>query len=136
MKQRISLVVVRGQSGNGLKNMAISNSRPSGNVLFNTDQRSQYTSSSFSSDLHRFGCINSMRRRGNCWDNAVAETFFSKRKRERVYRTMYKTREQAKQDIFIYLEIFYNRKRRHASIGYVSPEQVEQEYYRKQKIAA
>ncbi|WP_291328905.1 IS3 family transposase [Desulfovibrio sp. UCD-KL4C] len=49
---------------------------------------------------------------------------------------MYKTREQAKQDIFIYLEIFYNRKRRHASIGYVSPEQFEQEYYRKQKLAA
>jgi putative transposase len=116
--------------------MAISNRRPAGNVLFHTDQGSQYTSFSFSSALRRSGCISSMSRRGNCWDNAVAENFFSKLKRERVSRTTYKTREQARQDIFIYLEIFYNRKRRHAGIGYVSPEQFEQEYYRKQKLAA
>lgn len=116
--------------------MAIINRRPAGNVLFHTDQGSQYTSFSFSSALRRSGCISSMSRRGNCWDNAVAENFFSKLKRERVYRTTYKTREQARQDIFIYLEIFYNRKRRHAGIGYVSPEQFEQEYYRKQKLAA
>ncbi len=116
--------------------MAVNNRRPMGEVLFHSDRGSQYTSSSFSSALHRHGCITSMSRRGNCWDNAVAENFFSKLKRERVNRSIYKTREQARQDIFIYLEIFYNRKRRHAGIGYVSPERFEQDYYRKQQRAA
>ncbi|WP_432738857.1 IS3 family transposase [Maridesulfovibrio sp. FT414] len=116
--------------------MAINNRSPTGEVLFHSDRGSQYTSSSFSSALHRHGCVTSMSRRGNCWDNAVAENFFSKLKRERVNRTIYKTREQARQDIFIYLEIFYNRKRRHAGIGYVSPERYEQEFYRKPKLAA
>jgi len=116
--------------------MAIKNRRPTGDVLFHSDRGSQYTSSSFSSALHKHGCVISMSRRGNCWDNAVAENFFSKLKRERVNRFFYKTREQARQDIFIYLEIFYNRKRRHAGIGYVSPDRFEQDYYRKQQIAA
>ena len=116
--------------------MAISNRKPARGVLFHSDQGSQYTNSSFSQALRGCGCVISMSRKGNCWDNAVAENFFSKLKRERVNRTVYKTREQARQDIFIYLEIFYNRKRRHAGIGYLSPDQFEQEYYLKQKLAA
>ncbi|TIH20258.1 hypothetical protein D0S45_02635 [Marinifilum sp. JC120] len=71
--------------------MAINNRRPTGEVLFHSDRRSQYTCTSFSSALHKHGCITSMSRRGNCWDNAVAENFFSKLKRERVNRTVYKT---------------------------------------------
>jgi putative transposase len=121
--------------GNAL-DMAINNRRPVGELLFHSDRGSQYTSYFFSSALHKHGCVSSMSRRGNCWDNAVAENFFSKLKRERVNRSIYKTREQARQDIFIYLEIFYNRKRRHAGIGYVSPERYEQDYYRKLQLAA
>jgi putative transposase len=66
-----------------------------------------------------------MSRRGNCWDNAVAESFFSSLKKERVRQRIYKTRELARADIFGYIEVFYNRTRRHSHLGGVSPEAVE-----------
>jgi putative transposase len=67
----------------------------------------------------------SMSRRGNCWDNAVAESFFSSLKKERVRQRVYKTRELARADIFDYIEVFYNRTRRHSHLGGVSPEAFE-----------
>jgi putative transposase len=66
-----------------------------------------------------------MSRKGNCWDNAVAESFFSTLKLELVYVTRFKTREEAKRALFEYLEVFYNRKQRHSSLGYISPVEFE-----------
>ena len=70
--------------------------------------------------------ISSMSRQGNCWDNAPAESFFSTLKLELIYNTRYKTRKEAKVDIFEYIEMFYNRQRKHSKLGYVSPIQFEQ----------
>lgn len=67
-----------------------------------------------------------MSRRGNCWDNAVAESFFSLLKKERIRKRIYKTRDLARADIFDYIEVFYNRARRHSHLGGVSPEAFEQ----------
>lgn len=77
-----------------------------------------------------------MSRKGNCYDNAVIESFHSIIKRELIYLTTYRSRKQAKQDIFWYIEAFCNRKRIHSSIGYVSPERYESMYYEKQGVAA
>ncbi|CAM4260466.1 IS3 family transposase [Corallococcus exiguus] len=66
-----------------------------------------------------------MSRKGNCWDNAVAESFFSTLKLELVYVTRFKTREQARCALFEYIEVFYNRKRRHSALGYLSPVEFE-----------
>ena len=68
----------------------------------------------------------SMSKRGDCWDNAAMESFFSSLKTERVARTVYRTRDEAKADVFDYIERFYNPKRRHSTIGYISPMQFEQ----------
>ena len=68
----------------------------------------------------------SMSRRGNCWDNAVAESFYSSLKKERIRKRIYKTRDMARADIFDYIEVFYNRNRRHSHLGSVSPEAFEQ----------
>ncbi len=68
----------------------------------------------------------SMSRKGNCWDNAVVESFFATLKKEEVHREDYLTHEQAKASLFYYIEIFYNRKRRHSALGYISPHEYEQ----------
>jgi transposase InsO family protein len=67
----------------------------------------------------------SMSRRGNCWDNACVESFFSTLKRELIHPRQYRTREEARQEIFEYLEVFYNRQRRHSTLGYQSPDEFE-----------
>ncbi len=67
----------------------------------------------------------SMSRRGNCWDNAVAESFFSSLRKERIKRKVYRTHDQAREDLFDYIEMFYNPKRRHSHIGNISPEAFE-----------
>lgn len=101
--------------------MAIWRRRPKSSVVIHSDQGVQYGSD----DWQRFCAIHglevSMSRRGNCWDNAVAESFFSNLKKERVRGKTYRTHEEAKQDIFDYIEVFYNRKRRHSYLGGVSP---------------
>jgi putative transposase len=66
-----------------------------------------------------------MSRKGNCYDNAVMESFFATLKQQLVYHQQYQTRKEAKQDIFEYIEVWYNRQRRHATLGYLSPEQFE-----------
>ena len=70
--------------------------------------------------------ISSMSRKGDCWDNSVAESFFGSLKTERVFFSNYRTRDQAKKDIFDYVEMFYNCRRRHSYLGYVSPRQFEE----------
>jgi len=106
--------------------MAVWRRKPTSSVLVHSDQGSQYGSD----DWFRFCKSNnlepSMSRRANCWDNAVAESFFSSLKKERVKKRVYKTRELARADIFDYIEVFYNRKRRHSHLGGISPEQFEQ----------
>ena len=105
--------------------MAAWRRKPEQQVLVHSDQGSQYGSG----DWHRFckehNLKPSMSRRGNCWDNAVAESFFSSLKKERVRRGVYKTRDEARADLFDYIEMFYNPKRRHSHLGGVSPEAFE-----------
>lgn len=105
--------------------MAVWRRRPEDTVIVHSDQGSQYGSD----DWRRFCQANnlspSMSRRGNCWDNAVAESFFSSLKKERIRKRIYKTRDMARADIFDYIEVFYNRTRRHSHLGGVSPEAFE-----------
>jgi putative transposase len=105
--------------------MAVCRRRPKETVIVHSDQGTQYGSD----DWMRFCLSNdllpSMSRRGNCWDNAVAESFFSSLKKERIKKRVYKTRRLARADIFDYIEAFYNRTRRHSHIGGVSPEAFE-----------
>jgi putative transposase len=94
-------------------------------VLHHSDQGSQYTSEDFQRLLDAHGIICSMSRRGNCWDNAAMESFFSTLKTERLSRRRYRTRDDLRADVFDYIERFYNPKRRHSTIGYLSPVQFE-----------
>ncbi len=89
--------------------------------LFHSDRGVQYASGAFQKELEDAGTICSMSRKGNCWDNAVPESFFHTLKVERVHRRSYVTRDHARADIFDYLERFYNRKRKHSTLGYLSP---------------
>ena len=94
-------------------------------VLHHSDQGSQYTSESFQRLLADQGLSCSMSRSGNVWDNAARESFFSSLKTERTARNTYRTREQAKADVFDYIERFYNPTRRHSTLGYMSPMEFE-----------
>ncbi len=101
--------------------MAIWRRGPSQALLHHSDQGSQYTSEEFQRLLAAHGVTCSMSRRGNCWDNAAMESFFSTLKIERTHRNHYSTRDQARADVFDYIERFYNVKRRHSTLGYLSP---------------
>ena len=90
-------------------------------LLHHSDQGSQYTSDQFQRLMDASGVVCSMSRSGNCWDNAAMESFFSSLKTERTARKVYRTRDEAKADVFDYIERFYNAKRRHSTIGYLSP---------------
>lgn len=92
------------------------------NVLFHSDRGSQYCSNDYQKLLKSFGFICSMSRKGNCWDNAVAESFFHSIKTELIFTECYATREIAKQSVFEYIEVYYNRIRRHSAIGSMAPE--------------
>ena len=94
-------------------------------VMHHSDQGSQYTSEDFQKLLESHGIICSMSRRGNCWDNAAMESFFSTLKTERLSRKIYRTRDELRADVFDYIERFYNPKRMHSTIGYLSPVQFE-----------
>ena len=95
-------------------------------LLFHSDRGSQYAAHDYQGQLQAAGIVCSMSRRGNCWDNAVVESFFATLKKEEVHRENYLTHEQAKASLFCYIEIFYNRKRRHSALGYISPHDYEQ----------
>ena len=105
--------------------MAVWRRKPKQTVLIHTDQGSQYTSRDWAAFLRAHNLEHSMSRRGNCHDNAVAESFFNLLKRERIRRRSYKTREHARQDIFDYIKMFYNPKRKHARNGMLSPADFE-----------
>lgn len=101
--------------------MAIWRRGPRNALLHHSDQGSQYTSESFQRLLTDHGVTASMSRSGNCWDNAAMESFFSTLKTERTHRRHYRTRDDARADVFDYIERFYNPKRRHSTLGYLSP---------------
>ena len=92
-----------------------------GELIAHTDRGSQYASELYRKKIQLVGIIASMSRKGNCWDNAHCESFFHSLKTELVYRTNFKTREEAKQAIFEWIETWYNRQRLHSSLGYMSP---------------
>jgi len=105
--------------------MALANRTPKAGLLHHSDRGSQYAATSYQQQLTTHGITTSMSRRGHCWDNACVESFFGTLKRELVYHRHYATREEATQDIFEYIEVFYNRRRRHSTLGYDSPAEFE-----------
>lgn len=110
--------------------MAVWRRKPKQTVLVHSDQGSQYTSGDWQKFLSAHNLEPSMSRRGNCYDNAVAESFFQLLKRERIKRRTYKDREEARQDIFDYIEMFYNPVRRHGYAGNLSPVEYERQYFK------
>jgi len=108
--------------------MAVWRRKPKNEVLIHSDQGSQFTSSDWQGFLKTHNLICSMSRRGNCYDNAVAESFFQLLKRERIKRKTYKDREEARQDIFNYIEMFYNPVRRHGYNNDLSPIEFEKRH--------
>jgi len=97
-------------------------------MLVHSDQGTQYRSNWYQAKLLDNGCQISMSRRGNCWDNAAMESFFSRPKAELIFGEKFITVEHAEQEIFEYIEVFYNRQRRHSALGYISPMQFEELY--------
>ena len=95
--------------------------QPAPGLMHHSDRGSQYASHAFQARLQEYGMVCSMSRKGNCWDNAPTESFFNSLKNERVHGTRYDTRAAAQADLFDYIEPFYNRKRKHSTLGYVSP---------------
>jgi putative transposase len=106
--------------------LAVAQRQPGPGLLHHSDRGSQYASADYRVLLTAWGMEASMSRKGNCYDNAAMESFFGTLKSERVHHRRYRTRAEARQDILHYIEIFYNRKRLHSAIGYVSPAQFEQ----------
>jgi putative transposase len=106
--------------------MALLHRRPPRGVLHHSDRGTQYASTEYRAALTAHGLTASMSRRGNCWDNAVAESFFATLKVELVYETDWVTRDAACRDIFEFIEVWYNRERRHSSLGYCTPVEYEE----------
>lgn len=105
--------------------MALQQRQLTGRLLHHSDQGSQYASADYQQLLSACGIACSMSRKGNCYDNAVVESFFGTLKSELVHHCNYQRRAEAEADIFEYLEVWYNRKRRHSSLGYLSPAEYE-----------
>jgi transposase InsO family protein len=101
--------------------MALTHRQPSGGLVHHSDRGVQYASEAYRQKLAQAGVVPSMSRRGNCYDNAVMESFWSSLKRELVHRAQFATRAQARAAIFEWIEIFYNRERLHSALGYQSP---------------
>ena len=110
--------------------MALASRKPAAGLLCHSDRGSQYASGDYQEALRKTEAVCSMSRKGNCYDNAPTESFFASLKRELVYRTSFATREEARAALFEWIAVWYNRKRRHSTIGYVSPEQFEQQQQR------
>jgi len=108
--------------------MALKGRQPSRAMLHHSDRGSQYASHEYQQLLAAHGILSSMSRKGNCWDNAVAESFFATLKIELVYQTQWRTRQEARSAVFEYIELFYNRQRRHSALGYLCPSEFEQRH--------
>lgn len=104
---------------------AVMRRQPQEGLMFHSDRGIQYCSEVFRTELRRHVMLQSMSRKGNCWDNAVAESFFGILKRELVYHETYRTRDNARLSVFQYIEGWYNRRRRHSTLGRRSPHMFE-----------
>jgi transposase InsO family protein len=107
---------------------AIERRRPGKGLLHHSDRGVQYTSNEYRATLASLDITVSMSRRGNCWDNAVAESFFATLKRELIYRRTWKDVEDVRQAVFKYIEVFYNRRRMHSALGYQTPAAAEEAF--------
>jgi putative transposase len=108
--------------------------RPAPGLIHHSDRGSQYCSHEFQKQLAEYGMLASMSRKGNCWDNAPSESFFNSLKNERVHGVRYDTRDAARADIFEYIEVFYNRVRRHTSLGGISPVSFYEAWLNRQSV--
>jgi transposase InsO family protein len=115
--------------------MALKQRQPDKGLIWHTDRGTQYASDSHRELLHEFGIIQSMSAKGNCYDNAVSESFFHTLKTELIHHVQFDTRSQAHQMIFEYIEIFYNRQRLHSSNNYMSPVDYEEKMLQKEIVA-
>ena len=115
--------------------MAIKRRKPEKGLIWHTDRGSQYASDSHKNLLKEHGIVQSMSRKGDCWDNAVSESFFHSLKTELVYHETFKTKAQANEMIFEYIEIFYNRQRLHSYNNYMSPVKFEEKMLRLEMVA-
>jgi len=115
--------------------MAVWNRRPPRGLLFHSDRGVQYASHAFRKVLKSHGMLRSMSRKGECWDNACAETFFKTLKVELIGSRIYRSREEAKAAIFEYIEVFYNRVRLHSYLGYTTPVEYEDGSPRRSVVA-
>lgn len=109
---------------------AVARRRPEAQLLHHSDRGCQYTSDDYRRELENLGVVVSMSRKGNCWDNAVAESFFATIKTELVHRQTWTGRIELRAAVFDYIEVFYNRQRLHSTLGYRTPEEVETAYAR------
>jgi putative transposase len=107
--------------------MALQHRQPEPWLLFHSDRGVQYAAEEYQNMLSRHKVLCSMSRKGDCWDNACAENFFSRLKSEHIQDRVYASRHEARQDVFWYIEVFYNRSRRHAALGYVCPVEFEKQ---------
>lgn len=114
---------------------AVAAKRPAPGLVRHSDRGSQYCAHDYQRLIKRFGMTASMSRRGNCYDNAPMESFWGMLKNELVHQRRYETREHACREISEYIEIFYNRQRRHSRLGYLSPAAFAQQYYRRPQAA-
>jgi putative transposase len=108
---------------------ALNKRRPNAGLLFHSDRGCQYTSAAHRERLAEAGITVSMSRKGNCWDNAVAESFFATVKKDVVHRRDWSSRLELREALFEYIEVFYNRRRLHSSLDYKTPEKIEQDYF-------
>ena len=114
---------------------AILKRHPDEGLLVHSDRGVQYASSDFRKILSKRGFVQSMSRKGNCWDNAVAESFFHSLKTQLVHHVRYRNQEEAERSLFNYIEVYYNRQRKHSTNGYKAPALYEQEWWEKRKVA-
>ena len=115
--------------------MALAGRSPAPGLVLHSDRGTQYLAGSYTNRLAGSHLRQSVGRPGTCWDNAVAESFFATLKAELLHRRTWPTRQHARTAIFEYVEVFYNRQRRHSTLGYLSPAEFE-ERYRPQAVAA
>ena len=109
--------------------------KPAEGLTVHSDRGVQYASKDFRNQFNQVGAVQSMSRRANCWDNAVAESFFHTLKTEYVYHHTFKSLDEAQRALFWYIEIYYNRRRKHSTNGYVTPAKFDELYYQKELFA-
>jgi transposase InsO family protein len=116
---------IKAELATGALSMAVTQRRPPEGLIFHSDRGVQYASELFRDDLTKFKMVQSMSRKGNCWDNACAESFFATLKKEEVFHHKYTTRDEARKRIFEYITVFYNRHRMHSFLDFLCPEEYE-----------